>query len=53
VWQGLAVPDILLSGHHQKIAAWKLEQAEQLTKQRRTDLWQNYLANYKKNYKND
>lgn len=39
VWQGLAVPEVLVSGHHQNIAAWKKEQSEKITQQRRPDLW--------------
>ncbi len=39
VWKGRAIPDILLSGHHAKIAAWRREMAERLTKERRPDLW--------------
>ncbi len=34
-WRGLSVPDVLLSGHHANIAAWRREQAEQLTRHRR------------------
>jgi tRNA (guanine37-N1)-methyltransferase len=34
-WRGIDVPDVLLSGHHAKIAAWRRDQAEQLTKLRR------------------
>ncbi|MEM6740674.1 MAG: tRNA (guanosine(37)-N1)-methyltransferase TrmD [Pseudomonadota bacterium] len=44
VWQGRAVPDILLSGHHAKIEAWRTLQAERLTKERRPDLWRAYCA---------
>ncbi|MEM9250329.1 MAG: tRNA (guanosine(37)-N1)-methyltransferase TrmD, partial [Pseudomonadota bacterium] len=44
VWQGRAVPDILLSGHHAKIEAWRKDQAERLTKERRPDLWRAYCA---------
>ena len=44
VWQGRAVPDILLSGHHAKIEAWRKLQAERLTKERRPDLWRAYRA---------
>lgn len=47
VWQGRSVPDILVSGHHAKINAWRLEQSEKLTQIRRPDLWSNYLANKK------
>lgn len=45
-WQGYAVPDILLSGHHAAIAAWRKEQAEHITKVRRPDLWENYQRNH-------
>ena len=38
-WCGRAVPEILLSGHHAAIAAWRRQQAEDLTKRRRPDLW--------------
>jgi tRNA (guanine37-N1)-methyltransferase len=37
-WRGLAVPEILLSGHHEKIVAWRREQAFARTQQRRPDL---------------
>jgi len=37
-WRGRAVPEILLSGHHAAIAAWRREQAEAATRQRRPDL---------------
>jgi len=37
-WRGLDVPEILLSGHHAKIAAWRREQAERITRERRPDL---------------
>jgi tRNA (guanine37-N1)-methyltransferase len=39
-WEGHAIPEVLLSGDHKKIAEWRREQAEKLTKQRRPDLWQ-------------
>ena len=39
-WCGRAVPEILLSGHHAAIAAWRRQQAEELTQRRRPDLWQ-------------
>lgn len=44
VWNGRAVPEILLSGHHEKVRAWRLEQAEKITEARRPDLWSDYLA---------
>ncbi|MBM3617693.1 MAG: tRNA (guanosine(37)-N1)-methyltransferase TrmD [Alphaproteobacteria bacterium] len=42
VWKGKPVPDVLLSGHHEQIRAWRLAQAEQVTKTRRPDLWERY-----------
>ena len=45
IWQGMAAPEILVSGHHVKIANWRQKQAETITKDRRPDLWQNYLDN--------
>lgn len=39
-----AVPDVLTSGHHANIAKWRQEQAEELTKSRRPDLWRDYLS---------
>jgi tRNA (guanine37-N1)-methyltransferase len=42
LWNDRKVPDVLLSGHHQRICQWRLEQAERITKQRRPDLWEKY-----------
>jgi tRNA (guanine37-N1)-methyltransferase len=44
VWQGREIPDVLLSGHHAKIATWRRAMAERLTKERRPDLWRAYCA---------
>lgn len=38
-WEGHPIPDILTSGHHGKIADWRREQAIELTKERRPDLY--------------
>lgn len=38
------VPEILTSGHHGRIAEWRKTQAEQVTRERRPDLWQHYAA---------
>jgi tRNA (guanine37-N1)-methyltransferase len=38
-FRGMGVPDILLSGNHANIAAWRLEQRKLRTQQRRPDLW--------------
>jgi len=43
-WQGRAVPEVLLSGHHQEIRRWREARAEQATRERRPDLWERYLA---------
>jgi tRNA (guanine37-N1)-methyltransferase len=42
-WQGRAVPEVLKSGHHAKVAAWRREQAEEITCRRRPDLWRRYV----------
>ena len=42
VWQGKEVPEILLSGHHANIAKWRRQMSEEITKQRRPDLWTTY-----------
>ena len=39
-FEGRAIPEVLLSGDHEKIAKWRREQAEKLTKDRRPDLWE-------------
>ncbi len=42
-YRGHAVPDVLLSGDHGRIAMWRQAQAERLTRERRPDLWARYL----------
>lgn len=44
VWEGQTIPDVLLSGDHGKVAAWRRAEAERLTRERRPDLWAAYLA---------
>jgi tRNA (guanine37-N1)-methyltransferase len=39
LWEGRPIPEILTSGDHGKIAAWRRAEAERLTKERRPDLW--------------
>ncbi|MCB2099538.1 MAG: tRNA (guanosine(37)-N1)-methyltransferase TrmD [Rhodobacterales bacterium] len=46
-WRGRAVPEVLLSGHHERIRAWRQDQAEQVTRDRRPDLWDRYRQNRK------
>ena len=41
-WCGRPVPDVLMSGHHEKIKAWRKLQAERTTESRRPDLWTAY-----------
>jgi tRNA (guanine37-N1)-methyltransferase len=46
VYRGMAVPDVLVSGNHADIAAWRQAEAERLTRERRPDLWDEYLARH-------
>ena len=39
LWEGRPIPEVLLSGDHRKIAAWRQSEAERLTRERRPDLW--------------
>ena len=41
-YRGMNVPAVLLSGDHEKIAAWRAAEAERLTRERRPDLWVKY-----------
>lgn len=43
-FRGMSVPDVLLSGNHRDIAAWRLEQRKIRTQARRPDLWQTHLS---------
>jgi tRNA (guanine37-N1)-methyltransferase len=43
-WAGRAVPEVLVSGHHEKVRAWRRDQMEQITRARRPDLWDRYAA---------
>jgi tRNA (guanine37-N1)-methyltransferase len=44
-FEGLEIPEVLLSGHHQKVEAWRQEQRKTITRERRPDLWAAHLAN--------
>ena len=44
MWEGRPIPEILVSGDHAKVAAWRRGEAERLTQARRADLWAAYLA---------
>lgn len=41
-WKGLEVPEVLTSGHHGRIAQWRREEAERITRERRPDLWERH-----------
>lgn len=43
-YRGLEVPEVLRSGDHARIEAWRQEEAERLTRERRQDLWERYLG---------
>ena len=44
LWEGRAIPEVLVSGDHAKVAAWRRAEAERLTRARRPDLWDAHLA---------
>lgn len=46
VWNGHTVPDVLVSGHHENIRAWRQAQSEEITKRRRPDLWSAYAERH-------
>ena len=43
-WEGRAVPEVLLSGHHERIRKWRRDEAEKATRERRPGLWARYQA---------
>ena len=43
-WEGRSIPELLASGDHARIAAWRRAEAERLTRERRPDLWAAYLV---------
>ncbi len=46
-WEGRAIPDVLLSGDHKKIAEWRQAERLQTTRERRPDLLARHLARHK------
>lgn len=44
VWEGRAIPDIVTSGDHARLEAWRRAQREDLTRHRRPDVWAAYCA---------
>lgn len=45
-WEGRAVPPVLLTGDHEKIAAWRAQQSRARTKARRPDLYERWCVNH-------
>ncbi|WP_306142320.1 tRNA (guanosine(37)-N1)-methyltransferase TrmD [Roseibium sp. MMSF_3412] len=43
-FEGMAIPEVLTSGNHRKIHEWRMAEAERLTRERRPDLWDAYMA---------
>jgi len=43
VWRGREVPEIMVTGHHANIEAWRMEQSMKRTRRKRPDLWRRYL----------
>ena len=48
IWEGEAVPPVLLSGHHKNIAEWRLEQSIKITKKNRPDMYEAYIRDKNK-----
>lgn len=46
-WSGRKVPEVLLSGHHERIRQWRKARAEEITRERRPDLWERYVRDRK------
>ncbi|CAN5301087.1 tRNA (guanosine(37)-N1)-methyltransferase TrmD [soil metagenome] len=44
-FEGLDIPEVLLSGDHKKVARWRSSMREETTRERRPDLWETHLAN--------
>ncbi|MGB9390645.1 MAG: tRNA (guanosine(37)-N1)-methyltransferase TrmD [Xanthobacteraceae bacterium] len=52
LWEGRPIPEVLISGDHAKIVAWRRAEAERLTRERRPDLWTAFLQHLRKGSKN-
>ena len=46
-FNGLSVPEVLLSGHHENIEKWRLEKSLEITRQRRPELYEKYISEHK------
>jgi tRNA (guanine37-N1)-methyltransferase len=53
IWRELAVPEVLVSGDHERIRVWRRTEAERLTRERRPDLWARYVAARSENWNNE
>jgi len=47
VWEGQPIPEVLVSGDHARVAAWRQTEAEKLTRMRRPDLWAAFLGRFR------
>jgi tRNA (guanine37-N1)-methyltransferase len=50
-YRGMKVPEVLLSGHHEKISLWRFQQKLERTRERRPDLYEKYKKNVNKENK--
>jgi tRNA (guanine37-N1)-methyltransferase len=41
-WEGRKVPEVLISGHHEKVKAWRQAESAKITQKRRPDLWKSH-----------
>jgi tRNA (guanine37-N1)-methyltransferase len=48
LWEDRPIPEVLISGDHAKVAAWRRAEAERLTRERRPDLWAAFLQRFRK-----
>jgi tRNA (guanine37-N1)-methyltransferase len=44
MWDGRAVPEVLVSGHHENVRVWRQNRSEEITAARRPDLWARYVS---------
>ena len=47
-WEGRGIPPVLTSGDHGRVALWRRQEAERITRERRPDLWQAYQRDAKR-----
>ncbi len=50
-WNGRPIPEVLMSGHHGRIAEWRQQMAEDITRERRPDVWDDYVRANQKSIK--